>query len=100
MTALPGDETAGDVGAAHRVASRRANERTASANPTADAQGLVEFACECMREGCDRSVKVPHFVYLRMLDAGDQFLVQPGHHALAGHRTIVTRGLMCIEERV
>jgi hypothetical protein len=100
MTAMASDETAGDAGVAHRVASRHANKRTASAaNPTTDAQGLVEFACECMREDCDRSVKVPHFVYLRMLEAGDQFLVQAGHHAFARHRTIVTRGLMRIEER-
>ena len=90
-----------DAGIAHRVASRRDNQRRARAsNPITDAQGLVEFACECMRSDCERSVKVPLYVYRRMLDAGDQFLVQAGHHAFLRNRTIVSHGLMRIEERV
>lgn len=88
-------------GAAHRVARRRANARKAATeNPTTDAQGLVEFGCECMRCDCERSVKVPLYVYRRIVDAGDQYLVQAGHHAFARHRTIVSLGLTRIEESV
>lgn len=87
-------------GIAHRDARRSANRRTAaSASPRTDAQGLVEFACECTREDCERLVKVPLYVYRRMLDAGDQYLLQAGHHAFVQYRTIVTLGLMRIEER-
>jgi hypothetical protein len=88
------------AGVAHRDASRRANERRAATkNPPTDGQGLVEFACECITSECDRSVKVPLYVYQRIVDSGDQFLVQAAHHAFARHRTIVTLGLMRIEER-
>lgn len=88
-------------GVAHRAARRTANERIAgSSSATTDAQGLVEFACECTRPECERLVKVPLYVYRRMLDAGDQYLLQAGHHAFARYRTIVTIGLMRIEERV
>ena len=88
-------------GAAHRVARRRANERKAATeSPAMDAQGLVEFDCECMRSDCERSVKVPLYVYRRIIDAGDQYLVQAGHHAFARHRTIVSLGLTRIEESV
>jgi hypothetical protein len=84
---------------AHRTASRQANERKAAgASPTTDAQGLVEFACECRKVDCDRSVKVPLYVYRRVLEAGDQYLLQAGHHAFTSYRTIVTLGLMRIEE--
>lgn len=87
-------------GIAHRVSRRRANERLATTpSPKTDAQGLVEFACECMNEGCERSVKAPLYVYRRIVEAGDQYLVQAGHHAFARHRTIVTVGLTRIEER-
>ena len=90
-----------EEGAAHRVARRRANERKAATeSPATDAQGLVEFACECMRGDCERSVKVPLYVYRRIIDAGDQYLVQAGHHAFARHRTIVSLGLTRIEESV
>jgi hypothetical protein len=34
-----------------------------------------------------------------MVEAGDQYLLQAGHHAFASYRTIVTVGLMRIEER-
>lgn len=88
------------AGAAHRVAQRRANAVLArGARVPQDAQGLVELRCECMREDCERSVKVPLYVYERVLAAGDQYLVQAGHHAFARNRTIVTSGLMRIEER-
>jgi hypothetical protein len=87
-------------GVAHRVARRRANEAKAAAeNPLPDAQGLVEFACECTKTDCERSVKVPLYVYRRLVEAGDQYLLQAGHHAFTNYRTIVTVGLMRIEER-
>jgi hypothetical protein len=85
---------------AHRMARRQANERKAAGvSPATDAQGLVEFACECRRVDCDRSVKVPLYVYRRVLEARDQYLLQAGHHAFESYRTIVTLGLMRIEER-
>ena len=88
-------------GIAHRVASREANERKAAeASPLTDEQGLVEFACECARADCERSIRVPLYVYRRMVEAGDQYLLQAGHHAFTSYRTIVTVGLMRIEERV
>lgn len=95
------DSTASDSeGVAHRAASRQANQRKASeASPSKDAQGLVEFACECRKFDCDRSVRVPLYVYRRMVEAGDQYLLQAGHHAFTSYRTIVTVGLMRIEER-
>lgn len=87
-------------GIAHRVARRSANEeKAAEVSPDTDAQGLVEFACECKRVDCERSVRVPLYVYRRMVEAGDQYLLQAGHHAFTRYRTIVTVGLMRIEER-
>ena len=62
------------------------------------AQGLVELACECTKIDCERFVKVPLYVYRRMLDS-DQYLLQAGHHAFAQYRTIVSVGLMRIEEK-
>jgi hypothetical protein len=86
-------------GISHRVAQRAANKRTAAAaQPKTDAQGLVELACECTRYDCDRMVKVPLYVYRRMIDA-DQYLLQAGHHAFTRYRTIISVGLMRIEER-
>ncbi len=86
-------------GISHRVACRTANMRTAAAaGPKADAQGLVELACECTKAECDRMVKVPLYVYQRMLSA-DQYLLQAGHHAFPQYRTIISVGLMRIEER-
>ena len=84
-------------GISHRVAQRTANRRAATSKPTEDAQGLVELACECTRADCERLIKVPLDVYTRMLEA-DQYLLQAGHHAFARYRTIVTVGLMRIEE--
>ena len=87
-------------GIAHRVARRSANEeKAAELSPDTDAQGLVEFACECKRVDCERSVRVPLYVYRRMVEAGDQYLLQAGHHAFTRYRTIVSIGLMRIEER-
>jgi hypothetical protein len=88
-------------GIAHRVARRAANQqKAAESSPSTDEQGLVEFACECQRVDCERSLRVPLYVYRRVLDAGNQYLLQAGHHAFASYRTIVTLGLMRIEERV
>ena len=84
-----------------RIAKRGANELKARAvAPATDAQGLVEFVCECMRADCERTVRVPLYVYRRLAAGGEQYLVQAGHHAFARHRTIVTSGLMRIEEQV
>ena len=83
-----------------QASRRRANERKAAgSSPATDPQGLVEFACECNKLDCEKSVKVPLYVYRRMVEAGDQYLLQAGHHAFATYRTIVTIGLMRIEER-
>jgi len=86
-------------GILHRVARRDANRQACTANgSTADVQSLVELSCECTRIDCDRLVKVPLYVYRRMLDA-DQYLLQAGHHAFPRYRTIISVGLMRIEER-
>jgi hypothetical protein len=81
------------------VTRRRENRQKASGNPEVDPQGLVEFACECAKSDCDRTVKAPLYVYQRILAAGDQYLLQTGHHASPRYRTIVSVGLMSIEER-
>ena len=87
-------------GIAHRVERRNANElKAAELDPRTDAQGLVEFACECNRADCEKMVKVPLYVYRRMVETGDQYLLQAGHHAFTSYRTIVSVGLMRIEER-
>jgi hypothetical protein len=82
------------------VARRHENERKAARSPAEDAQGLVEFGCECVRTDCERSVRVPLYVYRRILEADNQCLVQAGHHAFTSYRTIVAFGLLSIEERV
>ena len=87
-------------GIGHQTLRRRANQKKAAgSSPATDPQGLVEFACECNKFDCERSVKVPLYVYRRMVEAGDQYLLQAGHHAFTTYRTIVTIGLMRIEER-
>jgi hypothetical protein len=87
------------VGERHRATRRRENERKVAVNaPPTDAQGLVELGCECIREECDRSVRVPLYVYRRVLDSDEQYLVHRGHHPFARYRTIVTTGAMSIEE--
>ena len=86
---------------AHRVASRDANELKAGVpSPVTDEQALVEFACECTNVDCDRSIQMPLQVYRRMLETGNQYLLQAGHHAFTSYRTIVAAGLMRVEERV
>ncbi len=85
-------------GIGHRVARRDANRRASVARPETDTQNLVELGCECTRVECERLVKVPLYVYRRMLEA-DQYLLQAGHHAFPQYRTIISVGLMSIEER-
>jgi hypothetical protein len=86
---------------AHRVASRERNERTArDASLAADEQALVEFDCECTSVDCQRAVTVPLYVYHRLLEARNQYVLHAGHHAFSSYRTIIARGLMRIEERV
>lgn len=98
-SALSSDAKVTSAGETHQIERRRANEKMArAAKPPTDAQGLVEFGCECTNSDCDRSVKVPLYVYSRIIESGDQYLVQAAHHAFAQHRTIVTLGLMRIEE--
>jgi hypothetical protein len=100
MTVPVSDEpVAVQEGVAHRDSRRRRNEQSAGADPATDPQGLVEFACECTRSDCERMVRVPLYVYRRMLEAGDQYLLQAGHHAYDEYRTIISVGLMRIEER-
>jgi hypothetical protein len=89
-----------EEGIAFRAARRSANQRKAAAAPAKDAQGLVEFECECVNGKCERTVRVPLYVYRRILDAGNQYLLQTGHHASPRYRTIVVFGLMTIEEQV
>ncbi len=94
------DTVFAEDGIVHQTSRRKANEKKASgSSPATDPQGLVEFACECNKVDCEKSVRVPLYVYRRMLEAGDQYLLQAGHHAFATYRTIVTIGLMRIEER-
>jgi hypothetical protein len=89
-----------EEGVLHRTARRDANRRASTANGSVtDTQNLVELSCECTRVECERSVKVPLYVYQRMLEA-DQYLLQAGHHAFAQYRTIISVGLMRIEERI
>lgn len=84
-----------------RQATRRSeNAHKAASSPATDPQGLVEFLCECADGDCERSVKVPLYVYRRILEARNQSLLQAGHHASPAYRTIVSVGLISIEERV
>ncbi len=103
MAVSAGDEAlvVEQEGVAHRVARRHSNERlAAAADPPTDSQGLVEFACECTKSDCERFVRVPLYVYRRLVESGDQYLLQAGHHAFERYRTIVTLGLVRIEERI
>ena len=101
MASMANERTASEEeGVLHRVARRDANRRASAASgPVTDTQDLVELACECTKVDCDRVVKVPIYVYRRMLEA-DQYLLQAGHHAFAQYRTIISVGLMRIEERI
>jgi hypothetical protein len=88
-----------EEGIVHRVARRDDNRRVcAQHRSSADAERLLELSCECTRVDCQRSVKVPLYVYRRMLEA-DQYVLQAGHHAFSQYRTIISVGLMRIEER-
>jgi hypothetical protein len=97
--AIHGTAGSRDDGTAHRAERRADNRRkSTAANPDTDGQGLVEFGCECNRADCERVVKVPLDVYRKMIDL-DQYLLQAGHHAFTSYRTIISVGLMRIEER-
>jgi len=92
---------AAQEGIAHRVERRRANQSLASGlSSETDADRLVEFACECKAADCERSVTVPLYVYRRIVDARDQYLLHAGHHAFTSYRTILEIGLTRIEARV
>ena len=43
---------------------------------------------------------MPLYVYQRMVESGDQYLLQAGHHAFERYRTIISIGLVRIEQRV
>lgn len=86
-----------EEGLLYRAMRRAANKQTAAAHAK-DAERLVEFVCECRDRACERTIRVPHYVYCRILEAGDQYLLQMGHHASARYRTIVAFGVMAIEE--
>jgi hypothetical protein len=87
-------------GIALRTARRAANEQKAAATQGIGAERLVEFECECLNGDCERSVRAPLYVYHRILETGDQYLLQTGHHASPRYRTIVAVGLMAIEEEI
>ena len=100
MTTSAEEQAGADqAGVAHRVAQRNANRlKCAGTDLSTDAQGLVEFGCECTKADCERLLRVPIDVYRRMLEA-DQYVLQAGHHAFTNYRTIISVGLMRIEER-
>ena len=85
-------------GIMHRVARRDDNKRVATSRFLTDDESLVELSCECTKPDCEKSVKVPVYVYRRMLEA-DHYLLQAGHHAFPQYRTIISVGLMRIEEK-
>jgi hypothetical protein len=88
-----------EEGLAVRDTRRSANERKAAA-PTKDAMRLVELECECVNADCERSVRVPLYVYRRILEAHHQYVLQTGHHASPRYRTIVAFGTTSIEEQI
>jgi hypothetical protein len=83
-----------------RAARRSANQRKVAAAPVKDGERLFEFECECVNADCERTLRVPLYVYRRILDSGNQYLLQTGHHASSRYRTIVAFGLMTIEEQI
>lgn len=92
---------AAQAGIAHRVERRRANVgKAAELRSETDTERLVEFACECKLSDCERSVTVPLYVYRRIVEAHDQYLLRAGHHAFPSYRTILEIGLTRIEARV
>jgi hypothetical protein len=57
---------------------REVNEGIAKLGENAD--GTVEFMCECGEEGgCGQRVRVPLDVYERVRSQDDRFVVRPGH---------------------
>jgi transketolase N-terminal domain/subunit len=98
--AVTDEQTRADQdGIAHRVGQRNSNLRMSAATDVSpDAQGLIEFGCECTRVECDLLVRMPLDVYRRMV-AADQYVLRRGHPAFATYRTIISMGLMQIEER-
>jgi hypothetical protein len=89
-----------EEGLAFRAVRRQANQRKSAVLPAKKAQDLVELACECLDGGCEHSVRVPLYVYRRVSEAGNQYLLHRGHHASPRYRTIVTFGTMTIEEQI
>ena len=71
-------------GISHRVSRRASNRKTSTTQPKADGQGLVELACECTKIDCDRLVKVPLYVYQRMIDAQRSLLQEQDRLAETG----------------
>ena len=53
--------------------------------------GLVEFHCECGREGCGERVRMTVGEYERLRSDNDRFAVFPGHES-AEIETVVERG--------
>lgn len=89
-----------EEGLSFRAARRSANRRKAAAAPAKDAQRLVDLECECVNVSCERSLRVPLYVYERILEANGQYLLQTGHHASPRYRTIVAFGVTAIEEQI
>jgi hypothetical protein len=57
---------------------REVNERIAKLGENAD--GTIEFMCECGEEGgCGQRVRVTLDVYERVRSQDDRFVVRPGH---------------------
>ena len=87
-------------GEAHRSARRRANERKAAGSrPATDEQGLVAFSCECMAADCERSVSVPSTSTGGLPRPATSISSRLRTTRSRGHRTMVSEGLMRIEER-
>ena len=82
-----------------RTDARRTGGRPTETDLATDAQGLVEFACECT-EGRLRAHRACPALRLPPAARGeDQYLLQAGHHAFEHYRTIVSLGLVRIEEK-
>jgi len=59
---------------------REVNERIAAIQSNWDAEGLLEFFCECGRRGgCDVVVHATLEEYERVRAQDDRFLLSPGH---------------------
>lgn len=89
-----------EEGERFRAARRNANERKVAAAPIKDANRLLELECECTDPSCDRVLRIPLYVYERIVEAEGQYLLQTGHHASRRYRTIVAFGVTAIEEQI